>query len=249
MGKHASIFQAEVYAILECATTNLQSTYLNHTIYIHSDSQAALSALASSVTTSRLVENCREKLNELGARNRVILRWVPGHAGIEGNEKADELARAGAKGTHCGPEPFCGIPKSLTKLTLKTYCFYKTIQAWRATPGLKHSKALIRAFSKKASSDALALSKNRLRMLVRVLTGHCGLNKHRQTIGLCDTRLCRLCLEAEETPAHILTDCPCLMRSRNSILGKHILFPEEIKFLEFNKILQFFEFAGLDQEL
>lgn len=249
LGRHSSIFQAEVYAILECATANLQSNYHNCTIYIHSDSQAALSALSSDVITSKLVENCRQILNTLAVKNKVILRWVPGHAGIEGNEKADELARRGAKETLCGPEPFCGIPSSLTKLTLKTYCFYKTIQAWRQIPGLNHSKVLIRAFSKKASTDALALSRNRLRMLTRVLTGHCGLNKHMHTLGLSDTRRCRFCQESDETPAHILTDCPCLMRSRNSILGKHIMCPEEIKFLEFSKILHFFEFAGLDQEL
>lgn len=42
MEKHSSIFQAKVYAVLECATANLQNNYLNHTIFINSDSQAAL---------------------------------------------------------------------------------------------------------------------------------------------------------------------------------------------------------------
>jgi ribonuclease HI len=65
----------------------------------------------TNVTTSRLVENCQELLKDLGAKNKAILRLIPGHAGIEGNEKADELARAGLKGTHCGPELFCGSPK------------------------------------------------------------------------------------------------------------------------------------------
>jgi hypothetical protein len=35
---------------------------------------------------------------------------------------------------------------------------------------------------------------------------------------------------------------------RNSFLGKHIMCPEEIQFLEINSILQSFEVAGLDQE-
>jgi len=36
-----------------------------------------------------------QRLGELAARHRIEWRWVPGHAGIEGNERADELANRG----------------------------------------------------------------------------------------------------------------------------------------------------------
>jgi len=36
-----------------------------------------------------------QRLAELAARHRVDWRWVPGHAGIEGNERADALANRG----------------------------------------------------------------------------------------------------------------------------------------------------------
>ncbi|XP_028174320.1 uncharacterized protein LOC114362934 [Ostrinia furnacalis] len=129
LGKFASIFQAEVYAIIECAEANLRKNYANHIIYINSDSQAALLALNSNLITSKLVENCMSRLNTLGERNRVTLRWVPGHAGIEGNENADELARAGAEGTQYGPEPFCGVPKSLARKNMG-----KPLQPWMPLP-------------------------------------------------------------------------------------------------------------------
>ena len=36
-----------------------------------------------------------QRLAELAARHRIDWRWVPGHAGIEGNERADALANRG----------------------------------------------------------------------------------------------------------------------------------------------------------
>jgi ribonuclease HI len=36
-----------------------------------------------------------QRLAEQAARHQVEWRWVPGHAGIEGNERADELANRG----------------------------------------------------------------------------------------------------------------------------------------------------------
>jgi len=36
-----------------------------------------------------------QRLAQLAARHRVEWRWVPGHAGVEGNERADQLANRG----------------------------------------------------------------------------------------------------------------------------------------------------------
>jgi ribonuclease HI len=51
-----------------------------------------------------------DALSELAERNEVTLMWVPGHSGILGNEKSDELARQGAAKPLLGPEPALGIP-------------------------------------------------------------------------------------------------------------------------------------------
>ncbi|XP_018800552.1 PREDICTED: uncharacterized protein LOC108976091, partial [Bactrocera latifrons] len=51
-------------------------------------------------------EECIERLNRMSLCNRVHLIWVPGHKGVEGNEKADELARTAAASKMLRPEPY-----------------------------------------------------------------------------------------------------------------------------------------------
>ena len=75
------------------------------------DSLAALKALKAVKTTSPLVYKCQRALNGISIRHVVGLFWVPGHAGIRGNEIADELARGGSALRFHGPEPALGVSR------------------------------------------------------------------------------------------------------------------------------------------
>ncbi|KAJ8956445.1 hypothetical protein NQ318_010759 [Aromia moschata] len=108
LGSYASVFQAEIYAILACGMEILKTAPKRRTIQICTDSQAALMAIESSKVKSRLVLDCKKILNDLASCNRVILTWVPGHSGVPGNEEADRLARLGSIGYPIGPEPILG---------------------------------------------------------------------------------------------------------------------------------------------
>ena len=75
-------FQAEVYAILACVHEIETQDRPEKYISIFPDSQAALKALQAAKTTSPLVQQCQQALNDISAQNAVGLYWVPGHARV-----------------------------------------------------------------------------------------------------------------------------------------------------------------------
>jgi ribonuclease HI len=105
LGKFATVFQTNIYAILQCACENIRRAYKRKRIFIFSDSQATLKALSNPKVTSSLVAECLYALAALASLNEVTLVWVPGHCGIPGNEEADRLARQASAMPLLGPGP------------------------------------------------------------------------------------------------------------------------------------------------
>jgi ribonuclease HI len=132
LGKFASVFQTEIYAILLCVYENIRRAYKNKRILIFSDRQAAIKALSGPKVISRLVEKCQEALFALATRNEVTLAWVPGHRGIPGNEMADKLAKQASDMPLLGPELALEIPKCLAREAIKSSTEYQHFSTWKA---------------------------------------------------------------------------------------------------------------------
>jgi len=61
-----------------------------------------------------------EELNDISIRHTVGLYWLPGHAGLRGNEIADKLARDGSVQRFVGLAPFLGVSRQNIRKKDKT---------------------------------------------------------------------------------------------------------------------------------
>jgi hypothetical protein len=71
LDKHATVFQAEAYTILTCVHETEVQNRPEKYVSICSDSQASLKALQAAKTTSPLVRQCQQMLNDISARHAV----------------------------------------------------------------------------------------------------------------------------------------------------------------------------------
>lgn len=219
LGKLATIFQAEMYAILKAAEELNRTLIRNRKIRFYSDSQASLLALQSQLIDSGLVAESADQLKRLARNNTVELCWVPGHSDILGNEIADELAKEGARGTPLGPEPRLPIGKSLITRKLKEAGEAEHCIRWRRAEDSRFAKHILAEPNKRNAKELLSLNRSRLSVATEVLTGHGRFHKHLVRLGVTSDGMCHMCLEDEETAEHFLTRCPALAICRYEIFG------------------------------
>lgn len=227
LGQWPTVFQAEVYAIKECAQLCLKRNYRHATICIFSDSQAALQSLKAFTCNSKLVWECILALKSLAERNRVKLYWIPGHTGLEGNEIADQLARNGSTNMFIGPEPFLGISNSALNTELNNWLFGQIQSNWNTVSNANQSKRFV-TINTTQTQKLIGLNKRDLRTYIGLITGHCPSRYHLYKIGVVQNTNCRFCDETDETSQHLLCSCSAHIHRRFKIFGKHYLQPADI---------------------
>jgi len=100
MGKLATVWGGEVVGM----RGGLQMVLEDRKVLILSDSQATITAVRKAGRTGRaragelkeVVEEVRKGQRNLGP-NAARFTWVKAHVGTQGNEKADQMAKAGAE--------------------------------------------------------------------------------------------------------------------------------------------------------
>jgi ribonuclease HI len=244
LGRYATVFQAEIYAILACVYEIQSLDRPEKHVSICSDSQAALKSLQATRTTSLLVQQCQKALNDI-TQHAVGLYWVPGHAGIRGNEIADELARGGSARGFLGPEPALGVSRREVQHRLKHWLVNQHWAAWRNLGALQQARELISGPDPGTKAKFMSFNRTQSRTVVGLLTGHNTLRRHLHQLGLVESPLCSRCGGKEETSAHILCECEALASLRQVHLGSFFLEPEDVKNISVGAIWNFSKAIGL----
>jgi hypothetical protein len=115
---------------------------------------------------------------KLADPNKIQLILVPGHMGTGGNELAGQLAREGSSHPLTELEPALSISAKVARGLITDWTSRKLEEHWQSICGQRQAKGFLKNPSVERAGELLSLSRNRLRIMIGLLTGHCHLRGH-----------------------------------------------------------------------
>ena len=178
------------------------------------DSQSALLILSSSPSylLPESLWNFWSLAASLSNNTTLNFQWVPGHAGLPGNENADLLAKAGA--SLPTDAITCPLPTVIAKFSHFQY------HNWR-----RHiSHSYLNYQVPKVSSEELLLSRPiRCELSHLCCHGHSVLlSSYLHRISRKNNSACSACVHPLQDLNHFLLDCPASEPLRKSIFGSSL---------------------------
>ncbi|KAF0308789.1 Retrovirus-related Pol polyprotein from type-1 retrotransposable element R1 4 [Amphibalanus amphitrite] len=239
-GRHCSSYRAEMLALasgLEHLLDNPRDRDIP--IVICTDSMASLATLRAGPTaqTSPLgvrIWRAFSRLSREGHRP-IHAQWVPSHCGIEGNERADTIAKEAAElpqeDIPVDSRTICrAVARAAREATIKNWPagWFRSVMGDRLPPrvtGLERSSAVdvhqLRAGHWSGARSYL----HRIGRSPSPIPGGCqGCNRDD-----CRESWCPLCREEPDRPDHVLLRCPALMGTRSRTCYTIHPEPEEVR--------------------
>ncbi|VDO01487.1 unnamed protein product [Rodentolepis nana] len=183
-GQNRTSFEGEIEAIRTtlCQLFCLDMKFTKAVIL--SDSQSAINSIENRETHKTAeIKECRKIYELLREKNKtLVLKWIPGHCGIKGNELADTLAEKGTTILQCMDRPMSfHTMKALIRRE------FKTSRCNELKTRTKEKQWIV------ALSDIPDWPRIEAVAEFRLGTGHDCLAKHLHRLGIYTQFTCPLC--------------------------------------------------------
>ena len=221
-----NVFAAELTALC-LAATEIQESGEHDTWNIYVDSQAAIHAVDRPFRQSgqSIIKEFIDTVDEAVKANpelRIQLSWVPGHVAVEGNEIADTEAKKAASDP-IAAKPFQHKPLRSTRVqSIKATAKEQWLNEWNNNTKTSHTlRRILRRPGTKGGTKFYnrILNKRAAVSLMRLRTGHCGLNYYLFRFKLSNSPYCP-CGHGKETVEHYLIECKLYAEQRKELRKK-----------------------------
>ena len=181
---------------------------------IYTDSQARVRAIdhprrqSGQTIIKDILDNIDEIVNN--TQLQIEIMWIPGHAEIKGNERADMEAKKAATDSTLRQSHKYKPLKSARARYIKAAAKKQWHTAWRANT--KTASVLRRIMEGKYAKTGSTLyneienRKDAAKIAQLLQTGHCGLNSYLYRFGKKNSSYCQ-CGYGKETVEHFLLEC------------------------------------------
>ena len=203
-GTHCSNYRAELEAIMEALTIlgRITPSIPQAKAVILSDSRSALEKL-------EVLRGAERQQLAKGFKNAVqntqslVLQWIPAHCGIEGNERADSLAKEGSQLEQIERDLMYSEVKTIIKNSMKN--------KWKESHPEFNRQDGVHQLDRRGQTT-----------IFRLRAGHNRLRHHMNRVfKVGETNLCS-CGEAAETAEHVLQNCQTYDALRQSIWNEAV---------------------------
>ncbi|CAK1584821.1 unnamed protein product [Parnassius mnemosyne] len=225
---YCSIYQAEMMAIQRALKYIISKKYPGANII--SDSRSAITTICDPVSLNPIASEIRTMIKTLeDNRKQVELYWIKAHCGIQGNERADELAKQAAIKNKQSPA-YDKFPLSYAKRLIRN----TTLQIWQR----KYEQATTSSITKKFFPNIVKAYKilksiKMNNLVTHLFTGHGGNKAYLYKYKLSSSPCCICDENADQTIEHIVIDCPRFGKRRfetECSMGEEIV-AENLKFI------------------
>ncbi|XP_047532160.1 uncharacterized protein LOC125067543 [Vanessa atalanta] len=206
---YCSVYQAELLALYRAVEHVLGHKSRDFGIY--SDSMSALQTISNLGSTHPLAVKLRNTLRRTKLQYKsVSLYWIKAHVGLEGNERADELAKEAALRSKKKPD-YDRCPISFLKRIIRM----ETLRLWEERYKLGETAAITKLFFPSAKDAHRIIKKIEINgYITQIMTGHGGFSSYLSRFKCKEDPSCACEQGVEETVPHLIVSCPIFQQRR-----------------------------------